>query len=271
MPLRRHRKGFTLIELLVVIAIIAILIGLLLPAVQKVREAAARMTSQNNVKQLGIAVHSHNDTIGYIPCQWDDNRGGKLASQHFWLLPFIEQEAIYKAGMAWTGSIYPHDTGVVATAVIKPFISTLDGSTPGSVVYGYWAISNYAANHGVFGQPNVSWNPKRKLEQIKDGTSNTVLFAEKMGQCGGNGSLWAHGTWNWPWMSTWAINVTPLPPQPVVDVPACDPTRVQSLSSGGCVVGLCDGSVRIVSPSITATTWVNACYPNDGQPLGSDW
>ncbi len=282
---RLLKRGFTLIELLVVIAIIAILIGLLLPAVQKVRAAAARMSCSNNLHQMSLGVHNYDSTYGKVPPGWSSNNNTLYGSLHFFLLPYIEQDNVYKA--AGNNSWNQQDT------LIKPYVCPSDPTQWSSYKNGG---TSYAFNVMVF-SGGTGWGTDQKpggvVNSMPDGTSNTVIFAERYRLCqpssgGHTDPVWAANPWSTP-NGPWAVagfgytsaNIglngyypdwnQGIPFQTSPSAAACNWYVTQSGHTGTMNAGMGDGSVRGVSSAVSTTTWANACNPNDGNPLGSDW
>jgi prepilin-type processing-associated H-X9-DG protein len=270
-----RRPGFTLSQLLTLLAMFGILLGLFFPALVKLREAAARAQCQNNLKQIIIAMHNMNDTYNRLPPLAGPFPPPTVdhGTFFFHVLPFVEQDNVWKesadeAGIhsAWNNGIYGKDL------YVPYYLCPADRTgTPDHRYQGWLATSNYAANFLVFGDPgSYSMNGSPRVPgSFPDGLSTTLAFAERYQICNREPNAWAYDTVS-SWTPAFAFTSTGRPqirPEPA----QCDPSLPQSPHGTGSNAGMADGSVRHLSPSISAQTWWAACTPAGGEALGSDF
>src|SRR5260370_3025018 len=169
------RRAFNLFELLVIIAVIAILLGLLLPAVQKVREAADRIKCANNLKQIILATHMVHDLTNRMPSAIAGPDAKDDFTFFFWLLPYVEKDNVDKAAQDADYSIWRSN----AFATPLPLFSCpVDSSAEKDQLFQGWlATGNYAANYQAFGTSGI------RLADFTDGTSNTMIVTERFQVC----------------------------------------------------------------------------------------
>jgi prepilin-type N-terminal cleavage/methylation domain-containing protein len=283
------RNGFTVIELLVVIAIIAILIGILVPGVQKARESAMMAHSQHNIRQISLGLHHMADVNkGKLPGSMRSDKPYRHDT-FIELLPYLEQEQLYKAFQKRKPPIKGWDH-LQIPAYLNPLDRSYQMPNPAHV-FGpqdpsTLSVSSYALNAQFF-------LSKPRMSQMIDGASQTIWIAEHYAwNCNGTSFLYTVGS-AWPWKpvqpATFAQSKGRPKPGDYVPITAgkppvsaaeagktfqvtpslqeCDPRLPNASSSRGLQIGLGDGSVRIVSPQVSPQIFWGLVTPAGGEVI----
>jgi Tfp pilus assembly protein PilE len=299
----RTRTGFTLFQLLIIIAILALLLALFLPATVQLRIAAARTQSQNNLKQMGIAIHAYHDTNGVMP----PGVGKTGFSTHAYILPYIEQAALYNQ-IDFAKAPDDKANATVRNARIKIFLSPMDNAPmmndagPTNYLFSAGSKADLKNNDGVFYADS-----KTRITDITDGTSNTMMIGETLRGDGGvramtvlrqhvelkadalkgikpdagvedwkndknivadRGAVWLEGKFLY---GTFTATLRLNDQKPDVNCAGLGGISALRTPIQTVQVAVCDGSVRSLGLGLSMETWQAFATRAGGEVLGSDF